>query len=231
VSIVRKKWLIVSVVLACIGIPLIYYGNASREVTTLLDHAQSDVNKTSFTFDYSKGQKLLVGVGVGKDWFLYADVSDEFKEGGAYVSLVAVNVTVIDPNGHPTKLEAEYRVVSGTEDLALYIVKVYQKSDGLTLKTFNQSWVAGNSNYTSEYLFENEMGGIANMDGTYNATVSLVGPPIPPTTITLYKYSVTTVSDYWYLLPLGAAMLVVGGLIAVLAGLTTPRKSHAKPVE
>ncbi len=227
----RRNWLIVGVVIACIGIPLIYFGNASREVTTLLENARSDINKTSFVLEYSKGQKLLVGVGVGKGWFLYADVSDEFKEGGQYVSLVAVNITIIAPNGHLTKLEAEYRLVPNTEDLSLYFVKVNQKSDGLTLRTFNRTWVSGNSNFTSEYLFESEIGGIANMDGTYNATVSLLGPPIPPTQLTLYKYSVTTVSDYPCLLPPGAAMLAVGSSIAVLAGLTKPRKTHAKPVE
>ena len=230
-SIVRKKWLIFGIVIACIGIPLIYFGNASREVTSLLNSGQSDPNKNSFIYEYAKGQKLQVGVGPGRDWFVYADTMDEFSEGGQLIWLVGVNVTIIAPNGHSTKLEAEYRIVPNTEDLGLYVVKVYQKSDGLTLKTFNRTWVSGSNNFTSEYLFESEMSGITNLSGVYNATVSLVGPPIPPTRIMLYKYSVTTVYDYWYLLPPGAAMLAVGSLIAVWAGLTTPRKTHAKPAK
>jgi hypothetical protein len=130
------------------------------------------------TYEYLKGQKLLVNIGAGQHWADYADISDEFQEGGQFVSLVAVNVTIIAPNGHAMKLEAEYHKVPNTEDLALYIVKVSQKSDGLTLRTSNRTWVSESNSYTSEYLFGNEIGGITNMDGTYNVTVSLLGPPI-----------------------------------------------------
>jgi hypothetical protein len=231
VSLVRKIWFVVGLVVICIGIPLAYLGNVSREVTEYLDSHQSETNVSSVTFEYLKGQKLLVGVGPGKGWDVFADVTDEFKEGGQWVSLVAVNVTVIAPNGHPTRLEAEYRVKPNTQDLTLYTVKVNHKSDGLTLKTFNKTWVSGSNNFTSEYLFENEIGGITNWDGTYNATVSLVGPPIPPIRLTLYKYSVTIVYERWFLLPPGLAAVAIGSIVAVWAGRTTPRKTHAKPAK
>lgn len=230
----RRNWLIVGVVVACIGIPLIYFGNASREVTDLLGSRPSDPRQSSIDYEYLKGQKLLVGVGTGKDWFYFSDTSDEFMSGDQYISFIPVNVTIIAPNGHSTKLEAEYRIVPNTENLGLYVVKVDHKSDGLTLKTFNSTWMDRytRANHTSEYLFESEIGGIANVEGTYNATVSLVmNPSIPPTRLTLYKYSITTVYDHWYLLLPGAAMLAVGSIIVVLAGLTTPRKIHAKLAE
>ena len=229
---VRKKWLVLSVVLVMAGLIVASFGNASREVTTSLgDTKQSELNVLSIGDNYTKGQKLVLGISPGREWYWYADTTDEFKVGGDYIELVPVNVTIIDPYEQSTKLEAEYRVVEGTQDLALFIVKVHHKSDGLSLKIFNNTWSVGNNTYTGEYLDEYlygqcVIGGTVNVDGFYNVTVTLMGPPIPPTRLYLYKYRAEMVKDQWFLIPTGGVTVVAGCAVWVWAARTRPQKKH-----
>jgi hypothetical protein len=229
----RKSWLVLGIVAMFIGILIASFGNASHQVATMVgEPKQSELHASSIGDSYSKGQKLVLGISPGNDWYLYADTSDEFKVGGDYVYLVSITVIVIDPNGNVTILEAEYRVIEGTTDLALFVVKVYQKGAGLTFSTFNNTWNVGNNNYTGEYLDEqlsgqSIIGGLVNFDGYYNVSIGQAWPPSPPTRLTLYKYKLETVKDQWFLIPAGAVTVIAGGILSIWATRFTQKK-HVK---
>lgn len=229
VSKTRKAWLTLGIIIVLCGLIVTSYGNASKEIPNLIGQPkQSSVNATSIGDYYNRTQKLVLGIAPGKRWYLFAETLDEFVEGGKWIPVVSVAVMVVDPQGKTTHLEAEYRVIEGTQNLGLLVVKVYNKSDGLSLKTFYRNWtdVFGNS-YTSEYLYEREIGGIANFDGWYNVTVSLLGHPIPPTQLTLYKYRIEVVNERWYFFPMGGALIAFGGVMSIWASRrSTPRKTR-----
>lgn len=226
----RKSWLVLGIVTMFIGILTASFGNASREVASIVgEPKQSELHASSIGDSYSKGQKLVLGISPGDDWYLYADVSDEFKVGGDYIELVPITVIIIDPVSNVTILEAGYRVIEGTYDLALFIVKVYQNGAGLTFSTFNNTWNVGNNSYTGEYLDErlfgqSIIGGLANFDGYYNVSIGQAWPPIPPTRLTLYKYKLETVKDQWFLIPAGAVTAIAGGILSIWATRFTQKK-------
>ncbi|MGQ9690833.1 MAG: hypothetical protein ACUVQY_06150 [Thermoproteota archaeon] len=224
----RKMWVVLGIILMLCGFIVTSYGNAPKEIPNLIGQPkQSSINATSIGDYYNRTQKLLLGIAPGKDWYLFTDTSDEFVEGGKLIPVVSVTVMVIDPQGKTTHLEAEYRVVEGTESIALLVVKVYNKSDGLILKTFYHNWTDSFGNtYTGEYLYEREIGGIVNFDGLYTITVSLLGPPIPPSRLTLYKYRIDVVNERWFLFPVGGALIAFGGVMSIWAARSTPRKTR-----
>lgn len=222
----KKKFAYLGVILVIVGFIVALVGSMTRENSILVLRDENAPPKTwSYSLRYEKGQKLGLGLSTGDNWMAY-EVSDEFKAGGEYISYLPVVVTITVPSAAPSEnvtLEIEYSPIPGSTapipPLDIFIVKVLHKSGILKMDTSVENWTSGNNVFTSEYLNDNKIQngiGIVQYTGWYYVTVSSVGLQSPPNKIVLYKYNVEIVRDYWYLIPVGGAIAVVGVILAVL---------------
>ncbi|MEM2292741.1 MAG: hypothetical protein QXX41_05650 [Nitrososphaerota archaeon] len=210
-----------------LGLIASLWGSLTQEKANLVTRKESERSALTLSVQCKKGQKLGFGISVGDGWEWFMDTSDEFKVGGQYIDYVPVTV-LITMTTVPSKnitLEVEYSPVKSqgpTVLLDVFIIKVIHKSDIMKMETSIESWMSGDTVYTSEYLNERkpQLGvGIVQYDGEYQIEIIAVGhikpPPQPPKNIVVYIYNVEKARDYWYFIPTGSMIIVLGAFIIV----------------
>jgi len=227
------------VIIAIAGCVVALFGTITRENSTIVAREESQSNVWSFSAHYDKGQKLGFGLSTGDYWLAY-ETSDEFVVGGDFIDYLPVIVTITAPTPAPGKnvtFEVEYTPnpasTAPIPALDILIVKVLHKSDILKMETSIEDWTTldGKNTFTSEYLEDSSTHsgvGIVQHSGWYYVTINPVGLSSPPRKIVLYKHNVEIAQDYWYLIPVGAAIAAIGVVVAVFGARSVQKRARVE---
>lgn len=180
----------------------------ARKVASVLDEAASS---WSISGDFTKGRKLHVVIQPGRNWV------GESAPGYSYIIL---NVSIRDPQGGETLVRVTFTAdAMGTYSLQIDRVEVVSDGGGLT---FEESDKFDTVNGTDYY---DELWGIVNYSGSYNATVyRAAGVFSPPSILGLDSLLIEVEHPYLYVTVLGAGLIVISACLVIWG----QKSSHAK---
>lgn len=207
------------------GIILLFTGIIAISATANLEEekviSSDPVDRKKHSWEvsgnFSRGKRLKLTIAPGKHWYFFAEQTDEYD----FPHLI-VQVTICDSLERKTELEAIFVPYPGSESLDLLAVKLISNSGGLTLEKSNEIEL------TNETGYYKEISGIVNCDGIYKARVDSVWLPNPPAVLTLYCQLIKKEHPYWFVIPMGGALIVGGAFLSMWAAKKPKHKLELK---
>lgn len=162
-----------------------------------------------------KSDRMVVEIRQGINWSIGPFEPPDY-EGGPY--LLGVDIDVKNPLGNTTKFFLILASRPPNPILTIWSIEILRQGGGLNPTPF----------YDEKTKTYHQIGGIVEYDGMYNVTVVNIYPPRydPPTYLGIRKEKTATENPSIHFLE-GGIVMVVGGAIAMLIGLRSPK--HRAP--
>lgn len=203
----KKAWLFSGVILLLTGL-IVTTALAAAQRQTVVSSRVVDarLDASEGSGDFSQGSRLRVTVSPGDNWGMLLEKSDEYN-----FDHVAISVTIVDPYGMQSELEAVF--VSpptsqgySTQGLTLFLVKLVSNNGGLTFERSNEKAVTNAAAYYSS------ISAIVNFTGSYHVSIDAIAHSLD-----LYEETLSIEHPYLFLVPAGATLAAAGAVLSVLA--------------
>jgi hypothetical protein len=172
------------------------------------------LDKQEVSGNFTRGRRLSLEISPADDWSMILDETDEyrFKHFAAYI-------TIINPYGEETKLEAIFVSPPNpqAQGLILFLVKPLFNDAELIFEKSNEKTEVNGT------IYYNSISAIVKYDGFYNVSIFPV-----PHALRLYEHTLGKEYPFLSLVPVGVTVMAVG---AIQSGWTLKKhkaKRHVK---